>query len=463
MSKLRIGGNGRHLAYADGTPFIWLGDTIWCWTAYTAAEQDEYLAVRAAQGYTVLQTRLIRNDAYYRDDYGCPFFTPDDMALPYAPASKGRRPFELAACRPNEAYWRRTDEWLQKIAAHGLYAAPVLFWGDAPSLKRIGEAQMYELARWVGARYRDYDNIVWLTLGEGTDGRVPAEKVLPAVRGLRDGDTGGKLLSIHACTRTTTSALYWDELDFHTWQTSQWCAPSFLPDPQVNWQREQGNGNWRVWEAIAADCGRTPPKPVLDSEAWYEDAPLDPPPRYPSYRSAFGSFGQGCGAQAYHVRRRAYFTVLAGACGHTYGANPVWSHGTTFAKDGPGVTWRTALQFPGGRHMGHLKRLLAARPFDLLVPDQALVTVGQSDEYDGHVQAARASDGRYAYVYVADGHPIGVDLTGLRGDRRSASWFDPRTGEYAPVANVENSPAARFDPPGTPGLDNDWVLVVEAA
>ncbi|MBN1676671.1 MAG: glycoside hydrolase family 140 protein [Kiritimatiellae bacterium] len=461
MQKLQIGGNGRHLAKADGTPFIWIGDTLWRWELYTDEELDEYVAKRAAQGFTIVQIRLLSEKAAN----GVPFLGAEGMATPYMKGPPGGRPFDMSKLQPNEAYWARVDRFLAKLAAAGLYAAPVITWGQPHELRYASAQALHALARYVGQRYRDFDGLVWLTLGEATHPGSPKETVMAAVNGLREGDTGGKLLSLHANNRMTTAARYWDELDFHTWQTSQWCAPRYLPSD--DWQSESTCGTWAVWEALAADCARTPPKPVLDAEAWYEDAPLDPVPRYPSYTSHFGVFGQGHGSQAYHVRRRAYFTVFGGACGHTYGAEPVWTHGRLFLKDlqAPGnaqtVTWRAGLEFPGGRQMGHMRKLLESHAFDRLVPDPSLIRVGQSDEYDSHVQTARASDGSYAYAYVADGHPIGLDTTKLADSVRSAGWFNPRTGETTDIGPFERGERTRFDPPGSPGIDNDWVLVLD--
>ena len=84
-------------------------------------------------------------------------------------------------------------------------------------------------------------------------------------------------------------------------------------------------------------------------------------------------------------------------------------------------------------------------------------------EYDSHKQAARACDGSYAYVYSVDGSSFSVDLSKLggEGDEIAAQWFDPRQGACrASDSDLERIPHQAFDPPGTPTVDNDWVLVL---
>jgi len=50
---LQISGNERTIENADGTPFLWLGDTVWSASAKaTLEERTEYLTKRQSQGTT---------------------------------------------------------------------------------------------------------------------------------------------------------------------------------------------------------------------------------------------------------------------------------------------------------------------------------------------------------------------------------------------------------------------------
>ena len=49
---VHVADDGHSLAHADGTPFFWLGDTVWNGLIRSqAADWEEYLSTRRAQGY----------------------------------------------------------------------------------------------------------------------------------------------------------------------------------------------------------------------------------------------------------------------------------------------------------------------------------------------------------------------------------------------------------------------------
>src|SRR5579864_1189693 len=55
---LRVASDGRHLVHADGTPFLWLGDTWWMGLCERLHWPDEFQAVagdRHAKGFNVVQ------------------------------------------------------------------------------------------------------------------------------------------------------------------------------------------------------------------------------------------------------------------------------------------------------------------------------------------------------------------------------------------------------------------------
>ena len=58
---LQVSADGRFLVHADGTPFLWLGDTLWDTTIeMTEADFQEAVANRRAKHFTVLQTNIAR-------------------------------------------------------------------------------------------------------------------------------------------------------------------------------------------------------------------------------------------------------------------------------------------------------------------------------------------------------------------------------------------------------------------
>jgi hypothetical protein len=66
------------------------------------------------------------------------------------------------------------------------------------------------------------------------------------------------------------------------------------------------------WKPIGADYALDPPKPIVDGEPGYENHPA--------------GFNLDNGRlDAADVRRFAYWSLFAGACGHTYGCHDIWS------------------------------------------------------------------------------------------------------------------------------------------
>lgn len=186
--RLVVRPDGRALAYEDGRPFFWLGDTAWeLFHRLTREEADHYLAVRAAQGFTVIQAVVLAEL--------------DGLTVPNA---YGDLPLvDGDPLRPNEAYFAHVDTVVQRAAAHGLVVGLLPTWGDKFNRKwGVGpEVFTPENARafgeYVGRRYRDAP-VVWVLGGD----RIPEEPedfaiVNAMAEGVRAGDGGRHLLTYH--------------------------------------------------------------------------------------------------------------------------------------------------------------------------------------------------------------------------------------------------------------------------
>ena len=65
--------------------------------------------------------------------------------------------------------------------------------------------------------------------------------------------------------------------------------------------------------------------------------------------------------------------------------------------------------------MHYLRDLIEAHSYLNRIPDQSLVVSNLGSGLD-YVQATRASDGKYALIYIPGGTAIEVDLTKYRAD-----------------------------------------------
>jgi hypothetical protein len=127
----------------------------------------------------------------------------------------------------------------------------------------------------------------------------------------------------------------------------------------------------------------------------------------------------------------------------------------------PKMTWGKAIQLPGASQMQHLRALIESRPFLIRIPDQGMIVSGEGRRED-RVQATRASDGSYAFVYITTGGPVRIAMNRISGGGVTAYWYDPRRGTSAPIGRFANDGVQPFTPP-TSGRGNDWVLVLDDA
>ena len=438
LPRLQVSENGRFLVTEQGRPFFWLGDTAWWLRRLPPDDVDAYMDTRVRHAFNVIQV----HHGYDVADYA------------------GNRPFVGDDTdKPNEAFWDYTDAIVTKARDHGLYIALVPMWGqeyakafrgDAPKARRFGQ--------WLARRYAGLSHVLWIVSGEydAINGfRLPisdAQKsVLNAMaQGLRDVHQGAQLMTIHPGAARTSS------LDFHQ---EPWLDLNMLQSGHmVDCEAYRNAENHTL---IAHDYALTPTKPVLDGEPIYEDTPDGIWVRRDPSRPRAGAAA---------VRRKAYWAVFAGACGHTYGHNDVYGFFeppqpgfVESLPQGPGRrgSWRVALDAPGATQMKHVRHLIESRPFLTRIPDPSLVAGEPLGGLD-HVVATRADDGSYAMIYIPTGKPVRVAMQKLMGRRLKAWWFDPGSGSAKPAGQYPSGGEVEFTPP-TSGGDQDWVLVLDTA
>jgi hypothetical protein len=254
--------------------------------------------------------------------------------------------------------------------------------------------------------------------------------------GLREGDGGAHLMTYHPMGGQSSAQYFHDDA---------WLAFNMF-------QSGHGARDIANDRTVDRDRARTPVKPVLDGEPRYEDHPIN-------WKPETGWFDEA------DVRQAAYWALLAGAAGHTYGDHNIWQmwQPGRAPVSSARTPWRRALAHPGSGQMAHVRRLFTSRPFLALEPDQALLAGegAAADSGAAHLRAARARDSSYAYAYTPFGRPVAVRLDLLRGPSVRAAWFDPRTGATTPLGTHPASGARTFDPPGGEGRGRDWVLVLD--
>ncbi len=450
---LQVSKNGRFLVGKDGNPFLYLGDTAWeLFHKLNREEATEYLQNRAEKGFTVIQAVVLAENDGLR------------VPNPY-----GELPLiDLDPTKPNEKYFEHVDFIVNKAEELGLYIGMLPTWGDkvpnnnpgaGPIVFNAENARIY--GEFLGKRYKNKP-IVWILGGDrNIDSQEVFELWKAMAEGIRKGDGGNHLITYHPRGEKSSSEWFQNEqwLDFNIYQSGH--ARHFN----------------QVYKYAEHDYKLTPVKPTIDGEPAYEDIPLrfweycdwNSPLRVPAevldhnYLIKDTAHFQKGFFTDYDVRVHAYWNLLAGACGYTYGNNAVWQ---MFRKKGAIAIpclydWSESLDRPGAEDIRHIRKLFEMRSFSKLVPDQSAIS-GNNPSDSTHVRAAVANDGSFLLVYLSVGQPVSVNMNKISGEKVNAWWYNPRDGKVTTAGNYSNTGSATFTPPSS-GTDNDWVLVLDDA
>lgn len=423
---LKVSKNKRYLVKEDDTPFFWLGDTAWeLFHKLNREEVDEFLMNRAERRFNVIQAVALAEMDGIRSGnvYGKKPLLQNEAGV-YDPTKP-----DLSGAY---SYWDHVDYVVDKAEELGMHIGFLPTWGDkfnqlwgkGPVIFDESNARIY--GKWIGERYKDQSNMIWILGGDRTLETEEHYKIIRAMAdGIREGDGGRHLMTFHPMgCRSSTEYVHEDEwLDFNMIQSGH----SLRID----------NYSW-----VTTDYELVPAKPTLDGEPRYEDHPIN-------FKSENGFFDDT------DVRQAAYWSVFAGSFGHTYGHHSIWSM-TTEPAHYFIMTWQDAMVRPGGSQMQHVRSLIESRPFLERVPDQSLLV----DELSGfnHLQATRGES--YAFIYTPTGLSFEVNMGKISGEQVKAHWYDPRTGTAQHIGEFDNQGTVKFVPPSS-GRGDDWVLVLD--
>ena len=345
-----------------------------------------------------------------------------------------------------EAYWQRVDAVVTEAAAHGIVV--LLDPSETGGHLRAGTcggsncglnwfdsnttAQLTAYGAWLGTRYKNYPNIIWLS---GNDFREWAttsynDKVRAIATGIRSTDTNHiHTLQLGDPVSDSGENTGWPTpLDFYL-------TYSYYP----------------VYAQTAVAYARTTVKPVFFGEGPYDNG------------------NKWCNDST--GRRVTYWSLLSGAMGTSSGNE----HLVLFASN-----WASELAAPSVIQLGYAKTFFEARSWWLFQPDtnHSVVTQGYGTAFlsadgnytDGcnskintndYATAERASDGSSIVAYLPTRRTITVDMTKMSATAL-ARWFDPSNGQYTTIGTYSNSGVQVFTPPAANSSgDNDFVLALD--
>jgi chitodextrinase len=415
---LKVSANRRYLVDQENVPFLLMGDSPQALTVnLSEADAEMFFADREAHGFNGAWVNLLcgtytggRPDASTYDGI-IPFTTPGDVST------------------PNEPFFVRVDHMLSIAARHGIVVIldPAETGSFLSVLLGSGVAKSRDYGRYLGARYRSFDNIVWMSGNDFQSWQNPGDDaVVEAVAlGIRETD--------HRHIHTV-------ELDYPV--SGSLDDPTWAPIIDLN----ASYTYFPTYAQVLLDYDRPDAPPTFLVEANYE----------------FEHNAADLGTPQI-LRRQEYWTMLSGAAGQLYGNGYTW----------PFVNgWQGHLDTTGSAQIAHVNALFAPRPWWNLIPDQnhAVVTAGYGTFSDtgslggnDYLTAARTPDGALVLAYMPTSRTITVDMSRL-GSAADASWYDPADGSRHPIgSSLPNSGSRTFAPPGNNSDgDGDWVLVLEA-
>ncbi|UZR98335.1 glycoside hydrolase family 140 protein [Chondrinema litorale] len=426
QTKLAVSENGRFLQYDNGKPFFWLGDTAWeLFHRLDKEESEQYLKNRAYKGFTVIQAVVLA-----------------ELDGLNTPNREGEIPLiGNDPLKPNEAYFKHVDFVIDKAKKLGLFIGLLPTWGDkfnkrwgvGPEIFTPENALAY--GKFLANRYKNKP-IIWILGGD----RIPEDEVHYQIidemaKGIRSVVGQSQIITYHPSGESSSSKYFHDRdwLDMNLFQSGH--GHAYNPN----------------YQKTLNDYKLKPIKPVIDGEPCYEDHPIN-------WRSANGWF------DAFESRRAAYWSVLSGACGNTYGNHNIWQmwqEGLNPISQARSNWWQ-ALDFPGAFQAGYMRKFFESRPWQLLVPEENLISEYPNDN-GKDCRAALASDKSFAMVYIPYGNNVTVDLSMIAGDAKKLWWYSPVIGKAIFIDTIQSNAKLMMDPPDDEKRGNDWVLVIDQA
>jgi hypothetical protein len=315
---------GRYFEYADGTPFLWIGDTWWNWTQ---------------RGISFDTFKNLVNDRVKKG------FTVGQLFFPANGWSRRSSLLDRDYSKPDIEHIRFIEQWIAYANEQGITMWIHPWWGRARLNQTAGPEKIWRWWRYVIHRLSAY-NVIWTLAGEynlynfsglGLDFWKGLGEMVAAE------DQFDHIIGVHP----TPPA--WDGGA----EAPQWSTAEVLHnEPWLDYNQSQtAHARWRNEYAptvVSQAYAMNPRKPIVITEPWYEFT-LDIP-------------------KAKEIRFCAWSAIMCGAAGHTYGGGHIWIGylpEVSKRRRGGGGSWpidpdfeTNTLDYPGARSMAHMAGIL---------------------------------------------------------------------------------------------------------
>jgi hypothetical protein len=400
---IRASANGRYLEDQNGVPFRVHGDTAWALAVrLDATELAAYLDDRQQKGFNTLLVQAIEHKFNGDCTVGVDCWNNRNGDAPFTTMTP-----DVAFDSPNPAYWSHLDLLLDMARARGMLVllAPAYIgvfcndegWADEMT-NQADDAELRAYGEFLGARYEDQGNLVWVPGGDAHPddpgcSAVMTDRINAVEAGIAAFDTT-QMRTAHDRRGYSARDRYGPEgwVDVNTTYSGCDSAPG---EPYPN----AFSSALRIREDYLASS-----TPFFYIEGRYENE----------------------GADIQCLTSQAWWAILGGASGQVFGNGPIWYFGTG---------WQDELHSPGAIAMGVLDEQVAGRAWYDFVPDydETIVTGGRGDiAFPSYVAAASTPDAEQLLVFVPEPVDVTVDLSKLAGEEVTLWRVDATSGASVP-------------------------------
>jgi hypothetical protein len=302
-------------------------------------------------------------------------------------------------------------------------------WGVGPVIFNIENARIY--GQKIATRYNSNNNIIWILGGD----RVPenqeqAEIIQSMAKGIRSVD------SIHLITYHPIGGK--NAVDYFN---EDWLDLDMFQSGHSRLTQE--------YQYVLKAQEKAPDKPTINGEA-----------RYENIKDRFWEEKDYGWLDDADVRVSAYWSILSGAAGYSYGCNDIWQMYdiNRYPNLQARTDWQVSLNLPGSQQMGYMRKILEKFSWQSMIYDPSLV-LNENPENESHRIAAIDQEKHFIFAYTPTGKPIKLDISRLQVKNVFGYWFNPRSGKIKYIGEYEGTAQPEFKP-WAEGWGSDFLLIL---
>ena len=412
---------GRYFMYSDGTPFLWIADTWWDWTnKYIRFESFKKLAnTRSEQGFNIGQLFFAGNG-----------WEGESSLL------------DSSFMHPRIEQIRKVEKMIEYANSKGITVWIHAWWSREGIDKSIGADNMVRWWRYVVDRLHAF-NVIWVLAGEynmNNYGGFPLEFWNELGQVIKTEDPYDRIKGVHP-----TPPMWEGGAEAPQWST----AEAIHDQTWLDYNQSQcGHARWcneLIPEIISRAYAKTPAKPVVVTEPWYEFIKDNP--------------------SAMDIRFGAWSAMMSGAAGHSYGGGHIWrvhlperpSEVGSWPMDTSFST--NTLLYPGALSVGFMGKYLRKLDWWKLEPHPELVT-------DNPSHFCLAIPGNEYLFYLRYGGSVKIDLRASPPNREFRyEWTDLVSSTPSSAGKVRGGSVVEIKcPEDYPAFVNfrDWLLYLKS-